>query len=69
MMAEKYQKRPSEILDIDDGYVAYCIDEMVVYLTTEVTDKKGNRNWNKLRWQDDDVKGNKEFMNFISRGG
>lgn len=27
MIAERYGRRPSELLGVSDGYAAYCIDE------------------------------------------
>lgn len=28
-MTRIYQKRPSELLNVSDGYVAYCVDEAI----------------------------------------
>ena len=65
MMAKEYRKRPSEILFIDDEYLAYCFDEVAYYLTTEAIDKKGQLNWNKFRWKNTERKTNADFMRFL----
>lgn len=67
MMGKHYQKRPSEILNIDDGYLAYCIDEVAYYLELEAMDEKGNINWNKIKWKDElkKSKNNNDLINFI----
>jgi hypothetical protein len=31
-----YNKRPSEIMNIDDDYTAYCFDEACAFITTEI---------------------------------
>lgn len=66
IMAKRYQKRPSEILNIDNDYLAYIFDEVALYLESEATDDKGSINWNKIRWQDKIKReSNKDFMNFV----
>lgn len=67
ILAKHYQKRPSEILAIDDEYTAFCFDEWSLYLTAEATDKEGKLNWNKIRWRDNKGKGNKDFMEFVKK--
>lgn len=72
MMARAYQRRPSEILCIDDEYVAYCIDEVAMLYVAKATDDKGNLKWNRLRWKDDERsnnKNNKELIEFIKKHG
>lgn len=65
ILANKYQKRPSEILNIDNDYLAYIFDEVALYLESEATDDKGNINWNRIRWKDEKKKSNKELIEFI----
>lgn len=69
MMAKRYQKRPSEILNIDNDYLAYCFDEVALYLELEALDDKGNYNWNKLRWKDNKTGTNKDLIQFIQNSG
>lgn len=45
--ANKYRKLPSEILRIDDEYVAFCFDEACMYISNEI--EQGN----KPRWEDE----------------
>lgn len=66
-MAKHYKKRPSEILNIDNDYLAYIFDEVALYLEGEATDDKGKTNWNKIKWEDNKGKSNKDFMNFIQK--
>lgn len=70
-MAKHYRKRPSEILNIENDYLAYCFDEVALFLESEATDDKGNINWNKIRWDEDrkSKKTNKDFMEFIKNYG
>ena len=69
IMAKRYQKRPSEIMNIDNDYLAYCFDEVALYLEVEATDDKGHINWNKIRWKDDIKKTNKDLIDFIQKHG
>lgn len=69
MMAKRYQKRPSEILNIDNDYLAYCFDEVALYLELKALDDKGNYNWNKFRWKDKKVGTNRDLMQFIQNSG
>lgn len=39
MVSNRYRKRPSELLGIEDGYVAYCFDEACAYIMNRL-DKK-----------------------------
>lgn len=66
-MAKHYKKRPSEILNIDNDYLAYIFDEVSLYLESEATDDKGKTNWNKIKWEDNKKKSNKDLMNFIQK--
>jgi len=67
ILANKYRKRPSEILGIDNDYLAYCFDEAALYLESEAMDEKGNTNWNNIRWEGEKREGNKELMKFIQK--
>ena len=42
-MAREYHKRPSEILSIDDEYVAYCFDQAIFEFNLKVRNKKTPR--------------------------
>lgn len=68
-MAKHYKKRPSEILNINNDYLAYIFDEVALYLESEATDEKGNTSWNKIKWKDNKKKTNKDFMEFIQKHG
>jgi len=53
-MASTWKKRPSEMLNIDDEYIAYCFDEACTYIINQLKDdkkphwkqEKGNRSNN-----------------------
>lgn len=66
-MGKYYQKRPSEIIGIDDEYIAYCFDEVCYFYTAEAMDDKGKINWNKIKWEKEKKgsKNNKDLMEFI----
>lgn len=68
-MAKHYNKRPSEILNIDNDYLAYIFDEVALYLESEATDEKGNINWKKIRWTDNKKRSNRDFIEFIQKHG
>ncbi|HHY13723.1 MAG TPA: hypothetical protein GX526_03675 [Thermoanaerobacterales bacterium] len=68
-MAKHYRKRPSEILNIDNDYLAYCFDEVALYLESEATDDKGNVNWNMIKWKDNKKESNRELVQFIQKYG
>ena len=67
IMANKYRKRPSEILGIDNDYLAYIFDEAALYLEAEATDDKGQVNWNRIRWKGEKKKSNKDLIEFIKK--
>ena len=66
-MSREYQTRPSQLLGIDDEYVAYCLDEVCLYLLSEATDDKGKVNWNKIKWQNSDINPNQAFIDFLKK--
>lgn len=66
-MAKHYQKRPSEILNINNDYLAYMFDKVALYLEGEATDDKGKLNWNRIKWKDNKKKSNKDFVDFIQK--
>ncbi len=71
-MARAYQKRPSEILCIDDEYVAYCIDEVAMLYVAKATDDKGQLKWNRIRWKDKHEgkkNNNRDLIEFIKKHG
>lgn len=67
IMANKYRKRPSEILNIDNDYLAYCFDEAALFLEVQATDDKGQINWNRIRWKDEKKKSNRDLIEFIQK--
>lgn len=67
ILANRYQKRPSEILNIDNDYLAYIFDEVALFLEAEATDSKGKMNWNRIKWTDKKPQGNKELIEFIEK--
>lgn len=68
VMAKRYQKRPSEILNIDNDYLAYCFDEAALVLEAEATDQNGGVDWKRIKWKDDDKqKGNTNLIDFIKK--
>ena len=69
IMAKHYRKRPTEILNIDNDYLAYCFDEVALYLESEATDDKGNVNWNMIKWKDNKKESNRELVQFIQKYG
>lgn len=42
-MVELYKKKPSNLLNIDDPYVAYCIDEAIAEYIFNIRDGKKPR--------------------------
>lgn len=40
MVSNRYQKRPSEILNIKDEYTAYCLDEACAYIMNRLDNKE-----------------------------
>lgn len=69
IMSKHYQKRPSEILNVGNDYLAYCFDEAALLLECEATDKKGNINWNRIRWNRDRKRNNEDLVKFIQKHG
>lgn len=67
IMAKRYNKRPSEMLSIDNDYLAYCFDEVALFLEVQATDDRGEINWNRIRWKDEKKKSNKDLIEFIKK--
>lgn len=67
IMSKHYRKRPSEILGIDNDYLAYIFDEVALYLESEAIDKEGRINWNKIKWADNKKKTNNDLISFIKK--
>ena len=67
MMAREYQKRPSEIMGLNNDYVAYCFDEVALFLQYQAMDKEGNVNWNRIKWKGEKGRTNKGLMEFIEK--
>lgn len=47
--SNKYKKLPSEILKIEDEYMAFCFDEACMYISNEL--EQGN----KPKWGDEEL--------------
>ena len=69
IMAREYRRRPSEILGIDNDYLAYCFDEVALYLTAQAMDKQGRLHWNRIRWKSGSKRTNKDLIDFIQKHG
>ncbi len=71
LMAQMYNKRPSELLGITDEYEAYCFDEVTFHLLTAITEPDGTLNWDKLRRENNPATKprttNSELINFIQK--
>ena len=67
IMADRYKKRPSEIMNIENDYVAYCFDEAALYLESLVLDDKGKFRWNRVRWGGGKAENNKGLIEFIEK--
>ena len=67
IMAKKFQQRPSKILDIEDGYLAYMIDEFSLFIEQSITDDKGNINWDKIKYDNKEQQGNSDMMELIKK--
>ncbi len=67
ILANKYHKRPSEIMNIDNDYLAYIFDEAALFLEAQATDDKGQVNWNRIRWKGEKKKSNKDLIEFIKK--
>lgn len=65
IMAKHYKKSPSEILNIENDYLAYCFDEAALFLETQSTNEKGELNFDKIKWKDNKKKSNKDLIKFI----
>ena len=37
-MSKRYSARPSELLAVDDGYAAYCLDEACMYILCRIAE-------------------------------
>ena len=46
-ISQKYNKRPSEILGLDDEYTSFCFDEAIEHI---LSFRKYNENSNKEEW-------------------
>ena len=40
LISKRFKVRPSEILEIEDAYTAYCFDEACIYILSKVEDGK-----------------------------
>lgn len=47
-LSERYHRLPSEIIHLNDSYVAFCFDEAVAYIQAQISyDKDGKFKWAK----------------------
>lgn len=51
-IAQRHQQAPSKVLQIQDEYLAYMLDETALFLESEAMDKDGNIRLDKLNWSD-----------------
>ena len=67
MMARSYQKKPSEILVINDDYLSFCFDEAAYFMETKALDDKGKYRWNRFKWANDEnkKKSNNDLISFM----
>lgn len=68
-MGKHYKKRPSEIINIEDEYTAYCFDEVAFFLLNEATDDKGVLKWNRIKWEQEkkENKTNHTLIKFMQK--
>jgi hypothetical protein len=70
-MAKHYRKKPSEIVNINDPYLAYCFDECAFAIESEAITDKGDYNWKKIRFKDDEEAKqkttNQSLIDFINK--
>lgn len=55
------------MLNIDNDYLAYCFDEVALFLEAYATDDRGEINWNRIRWKGEKKKSNKDLIEFIKK--
>lgn len=65
IMAQKFHKRPSEILKIEDDYLAYCFDEVSLYIEGLAINNKGQLDWELINWTDQ-RNDNRKLIEFIN---
>lgn len=68
IMAREFNKRPSEIMGINNDYVAYCFDEVALFYMSKAIGDDGRINWKKINWKGD-KKNNKDLVEFIKKHG
>lgn len=66
-MAKEYKVRPSEIIYLDDPYVAFCFDEACYFILDQWDHEKND--WKtRPRWKDGPKQNNNsEFINSIMK--
>lgn len=69
MMAKEYRCKPSEILNIESEYAAYCFNEVAFYLLGKATDEEGNVDLKKINWKKDEDEKPKNNKGFIASKG
>lgn len=70
-ISEKYNKRPSEVLGIENTHLAFCFDEAVEFILSHRYYREVKENntkykkmcWTKLpKWNDEEVTENNDFF-------
>lgn len=62
-MSERYQVRPSELVGINDSFIAYQFDETCAVLSDKCTDDEGVRDYGKL------IGSRNPFLDFAKKHG
>jgi len=68
---QQYKKSPSEVLGLDDPYLAFCFDEAIAHIESFMYyDDKGKLKWRKTpHWIDDESikpKNNSELFKMMN---
>ena len=67
MMSRRYNQKPSQIVNITDGYAAYCFDEAAFCMEMHALDKNGEYKWNRFKWKAGRNRTNKDLIEFIQK--
>ena len=52
ILAKQYQKRPREIIGVDDPYMAYCFDEACLYIQQKQESGQNAKYWHEATFED-----------------
>jgi hypothetical protein len=67
MMSRRYNQKPSQVVNIEEGYAAYCFDEAAFYMEMHALDRNGEYRWNRFKWKGHSNKANKDLIEFIQK--